>query len=892
MHKLRFLFCCVVNCFPVVIYAQSQLYLMNMSQSASNGSHQVVWKTNPGVRYELLSSTNLVDWSVMPGYPRLATQYSDALSLFVENSWKARFFKVAEYDEQAPVITSLVPNKGAFAVARFGKISVGLDDVSGVNPSSMSMWVGTNGPYSVTSQEVTFTNGVLTFDAGAQFTFGSYGSVVDVSLIVADLMGNTGTNTWSFTLEVEPVVSGNLFVFGSTEAQRFGQSIGAIPTRILAQQLAGGRTPLASTAPSWEIHSVSTNSIILSYTGTNAPFFNIGDNLANLTPATVDEIFYREIVSISDDSVSKELTLFTSDISLEDLVVEGSLAVSDGSVLLEASANGTIMNAVALDMTVPLPPVGFSLDGAGFKVSTSGCQITVDNVSIEYGKPPSEGWGATVALEFTAEELHWWLTPKLQTALEIKLGKLKRFSAIASGHIEGASVFQTAVLDGFSFDITLFERSWPAIPRVIYLGNIGPLPVYAKIDVLLKMQADLSAQTALQFRYGMRMTQDAAFGVKYSDGDIDWVRVFKDTPPELVPFGVTLNGDVGVGVSMKPSVRVLVYGLAGVETGPSIRSGVSIRSEGTQVSGYLEGSSILELGLAGSYFENWAPQPSLSLELWRDEWKMFPQDAALQITKQPSSLLVRYGEPAYFSCDVSASQQVSYQWYHNNIPLPGENKRTLLLAQCAYTHGGSYHVQVKTQGQSANSDAAALTVTDSDGSGSGYFWDRFEQSTYEGWSYWYYSSYGTTIVETKNGSLHIKRSSANSSGGGRGVERSVNIPVSSSRRVKFDVYPVSSSVRNATGDKNGEYPAKIVLLLDTPDGERELQFAYSEDKVTKPDRSWTTGYQVSKTYVSGWLRGESFRIHDYFPSATRITKIRLHGSGWDFESYIDNIEIL
>lgn len=172
------------------------------------------------------------------------------------------------------------------------------------------------------------------------------------------------------------------------------------------------------------------------------------------------------------------------------------------------------------------------------------------------------------------------------------------------------------------------------------------------------------------------------------------------------------------------------------------------------------------------------------------------------------------------------------------------------------------------------------------------FHDAFDGATYDGWSYRSSTpAYGSSLVQIDDGSLHINRWSAGGSGQNRGIERSFDITVTSSLKVSFDVYPVSSSVRNGTGDNNGEYPAMVLLLLDTPEGERYLSFAYSQISSSKPDRTWDTGYQVSNTQVSGWLRGESYRVHDYFPTATKIKSVRLYGAGWDFESYFDNLSI-
>jgi hypothetical protein len=62
------------------------------------------------------------------------------------------------------------------------------------------------------------SNGLLTFINGGSIPLGSWGTNVQVTLIVADTLGNTGTNISNFTLEVQPQVVSNIFVFGSPRA--------------------------------------------------------------------------------------------------------------------------------------------------------------------------------------------------------------------------------------------------------------------------------------------------------------------------------------------------------------------------------------------------------------------------------------------------------------------------------------------------------------------------------------------------------------------------------------------------------------------------------------------------------------------------------------------------
>lgn len=60
------------------LWGQTTLYMMPAEFEDLTNSHQVVWGTDPGVRYELQQSSNLTSWTSIAGYPASAVQYADA----------------------------------------------------------------------------------------------------------------------------------------------------------------------------------------------------------------------------------------------------------------------------------------------------------------------------------------------------------------------------------------------------------------------------------------------------------------------------------------------------------------------------------------------------------------------------------------------------------------------------------------------------------------------------------------------------------------------------------------------------------------------------------------------------------------------------------------------
>lgn len=506
---------------------------------------------------------------------------------------------------------------------------------------------------------------------------------------MADTLGYTATNTWNFTLESQPQVVSNLFVFGSPQAQRAGQQVGNIPTAALARRF--GPIPM-SAGDSWTLELVASNRLELSYTNT-APGFATNTYVCNLTPARPADIFNRRITGISDDPGNKRLTLFTVEVPLTEIATTGSASVSGDSVMLETGTNGAFMKSFSIGNTVTFHRIGYSLDGAEFKLK--------DSV------------GGFDLVNLTLEEEHWWLTPRLQVALEVNWGELQRFEAIASGNIESASVWDVDfLLAGLAIEKTLFDLPEPLEPKTwMYLGAIGPVPVYASLGFDVKLKARAETHATLNFRAGKRETADAAFGLSYTKPDVQWVNTFNFPPPEVVPFTANINAEGSLKVSLEPTLEFLVYGLAGVSAGITPSAGVAFEvGTGQPLSGRMEADVSLDLGLAGPAFDWLNPTPELSLPLWHDEWHLFPNTAAIAFTTQPESQTRSLGASAYFSCAVSATGTPSYQWFANSVPMSDQTSRTLLIPSVTYGHAGKYQVRVAAGGQIANSTPATLTV--------------------------------------------------------------------------------------------------------------------------------------------------------------------------------------
>ena len=149
------------------------------------------------------------------------------------------------------------------------------------------------------------------------------------------------------------------------------------------------------------------------------------------------------------------------------------------------------------------------------------------------------------------------------------------------------------------------------------------------------------------------------------------------------------------------------------------------------------------------------------------------------------------------------------------------------------------------------------------------------------------------LAEVLNGELHIKRSGAGGNGGAHGIEIISDIDISSLTVITLDVKPVSRSVRSGCGDNCTEHPLKLRLVVEKEDGsDWIIDYGWNYDGAVREKRDFTTSTQISFSVPQGeWTRGVEIRPLNDVPNIIKIKSIALFGNGWDFESFVDNINI-
>ena len=683
--------------------AQSVPFLLERTTPAP--TMRLLWQTEPGVRYDLWQSPDLSSWTQVPGFPAAAAGLAQEYSF---TAGARGFFRIVPIDEQPPVVTAQFPAVDGFAISRFADFAIRLTDASGIDPASIWLTVGTIGPLALGAPGLAFANGLLTYDSGA-LPLGAYGQTVTATLVAADTKGNTLTHTWSFKLEPVPQVAANIFVFGSPAALQFGQQASG-PAAALAARFAAAPLKNAPALSAWSIQSVAADRIVIAYPAGGAPVFPVGQLLCNLAPVKVQEIFCRRVLSVTDDPANSRLTVFTTDVPLTDLVQDGAVSFTAASVGYDTAADGTLIAAPALTGTVTFPAINFDLSGTQFTLKTPAPAPQFD------------------ALKLTMDECFWRMTPQLQVSLEIGSGGLKSFQAVATGAVSTALVLDADVLlVGAKVDVTFFDLPDPP-PKAVYLGNLGPVPVWATLGYDFKAKATFETKADITCHFGFRKDASASFGVawKATDGVVKWIKDFQFSPTDIEPFSVDLQGEVSLGVSLEPELKVLVYGLAGFSASISPELKVKAVTPVTvPVTLRLEADVNFDLALDGPAFEALSYTPELSYPIWQHEWPLLgPSPDSVAFRNHPQSTQVAPGAAVTFTCAVEASPSPAFQWFHNGLPIPGQTGRSLFLHYVNSGHAGSYYVRATAGSATANSQTAVLTVAvstpatlDSDGDG-------------------------------------------------------------------------------------------------------------------------------------------------------------------------------
>jgi formylglycine-generating enzyme required for sulfatase activity len=635
----------------------------------SDGSYHLVWPSHDGYRYTLEHSTNLVDWKPLPTFPITATNTATEMRFSVEN--QLTFFRVRQLDDQAPTIVGKSPEAGSFAVNRSSIISIVLEDQTQIDPGSIQLIVGDMGVFTTNTTQLKVIGNQIVFDP-APLPIGGYGEQVPVALVVGDILGNRATYNWTFGVEVLPKAVTNLVVFGS-QGSMFAKSV----------------------ASSWTLSSVLSNKLIINYTGA-APVFASGTFLANRSPKIVDEIFYRKVLSSTDDPTKHEMTLFTVDVPLQDMIEDGSVALSGASTVYDTSDSGgliAMMKPQSLEAHFQLPKIGFDASGNTL--------FDADGVSV------------------TLDEGFVWLHPNVAVSIDVRRFTLQRLKIQADG------LFESALVARLNLDGTIEgkkEKNFFRHTKIIYLGQAGPVPVWLDLQMELDGSIEWQIGAQAELRTGVRQELNLSFGVDY-DRDrqpaVIWNRSIGSPNLTVVPFTYEVNGDASAIAKLIPKLDFRVMSLAGVNVFVDPR--VEISGSASFLNGLLQTADFR----FGTYADLNAGLSLLAVDpeklphlppyrIFSHEWTItYPPQPEILIRRHPRSQQVAVGDWVGFEVEAASSDPLTYQWYHNGVALPQRTGPTLQVGPASVYNVGAYFVRIHARDKMVESSIASLKLTNS-----------------------------------------------------------------------------------------------------------------------------------------------------------------------------------
>lgn len=655
---------------------------------------QIVWSTEPGSTYAVEQSDNVSDWTTLEGYPQPA---QSVVSVEPVESGQGTFFRVTKVDQQGPEILEQFPAVDDFAIPLNASISLELTDETGVNWESYTISHSQLGSFSFGDNEIVLQDGVLTFDAGNGLAHGLNGETITVSIEVADVLGNVTGLVWRFELESEAIVANEVFVFGSPQAEAQGQEIEFVPaTREIRQEFYREELKkLSAHASSWSIHTVEEDRLILEYWSDTAPEFPVGGLLANVAPTNFDEIFYRKVTSISDDSSNKLFTLMTEDVLLTEFIQSGSLTVDENTpeiILTEEASDGL---AARFETSTVLPTIEYALP--------AGTKLSLGDISME------------------VKEFYGTIFRTLKLKMDFEDWGPRRIRMVQNQALDSAMVFKTEIglVEVDKDEVQLWPGKGVILKRYYrFLGFVGLVPVWIELQFEPKLTASSKTRASFSFDAGIRAAFQTSVGYDFNRNREDWWKWIMDSQvvniePVFIAERKNLKVESSMSFKLDPGVNVLLDSLVGVRLSPLIAEAgfkVSIAANDPPIVGKGElslGGALQPTGLGLNWIK---PKPELSLKYWDNVKQFFPDPNALEFVEHPQDQNVNEGDGIRLTCAVNNDDGVAFQWYFNGMPLPGKTLHYLHLFHSTLYQAGSYTVRATKGQETVESDPAYVSV--------------------------------------------------------------------------------------------------------------------------------------------------------------------------------------
>ncbi len=448
-----------------------------------------------------------------------------------------------------------------------------------------------------------------------------------------------------------------------------------------------------ATAAPWTLIGVEAGHLLFSYTDT-PPTFQTGQFLANAAPGKKDEIFYRKVLSTTDNSGAKEITVYTKDVRMLEIVGQASVLVASPQlgvylitqqgVLVQGSGEVTIGGAISHTVDFSGTPVSYTLSG------------------------------------------DWSFTPKVTVAFDIQGNELEDFFFRYEGSSE-INVNATIAASG-GYTKTVTTPTLLSYGHVYYFGQAGPVPLWGDLNFSLVAEAGVDLDAEASFTTGMSRSRSVYFQVRYSSTDSSKNKWTQSEPEGELPvepsFDYHITGTAKAWAKLIPEVKLKLNSLFGVEANIVPKVGFNGEAEflgddpiAAEFDLYGRVDFNAGLSVIGLDSGNLPSFPSVNLV--NHELKIkYPEPEELIFETQPEDQTAEEGGSAVFTALALDNSPITYHWYHNERSLM-QSSASLIIHPVTKAKAGTYQARAISTGETLWSEPVTLTVLPPGGSAPG-----------------------------------------------------------------------------------------------------------------------------------------------------------------------------
>jgi len=647
--RLRLLFALTYTLVSPLAYGTDDLLLL-LQTSSTNSQTQadLSWMSAPESFYEVLTATNVAGpWIVAHSVPLATTALTGKMRSL--SSDKNRFFKVRELDTRGPTIQYRYPLNGMVGIGRLAPIEVTLEDESGIRTNAFRLIVNGVSLLPANNANTRVTTNSFTYTPTS--AWGDYGTTVTVSFVCFDTRTNSTVESWSFSLEEPVTVAENVLVVGGSAP---ASSLRPRPIKPLASELA--------------IIEIASDRVVFSYSGA-AHGITPGMLLVN---DDVENLFYRRVTSLQEDTLLNRLTVYTTDVPLTELLTSGTFESSQFEWVDPGS--GAAVQSLSPDAHV-LPILNsYSYTYGVYKTfPTAVVQSSANNVSFDGVIKLNLRELANFSFAIKNKKIEC-LNTRITESRDVQMNGHLTFGGAMTG--QAVKVADMASMYGLSAPVFLgsIVGYWQGVPvGVSYYLNQVDLYAEAVSDKAVSSDLDVSELTqcvcATDIGHQSNPTCES-FSAPYTQ--------------QRASGGNGFSGKIHVYLKTKFTVRF--HGIADISLtmgrGPEL-SGSWHAEEGryqfSLCDRYSFHSELAPVGsntfYVGGTQQSW---PLLHRVIPVTVW-LWPEAPISQprFTLQPVGVTATQDTTVVLSACASGSPEPRYEWYQNNDVLPGKTSPIL-----------------------------------------------------------------------------------------------------------------------------------------------------------------------------------------------------------------------